>query len=83
VRIRQSREQNKEGNKITALKIEDILSLSRNSQDRRVLRMGLQNLKRQLDAMRAGFGCKRGRENRLTSEYDKHGIPPPGVGIRA
>jgi AcrR family transcriptional regulator len=32
--------------------IEGILSLSRNSQDRRVLRLGLQNLQRRLDAMR-------------------------------
>lgn len=32
--------------------IEGILSLSRNSQDRRVLRLGLQNLRRHLDAMR-------------------------------
>lgn len=36
--------------------IEGILSLSRNSQDRRVLRLGLQNLRRHLDGMRPRGG---------------------------
>jgi hypothetical protein len=39
--------------------IEGILSLSRNSQDRRVLRHGLTNLRRRLESMRAADGRNR------------------------
>src|SRR5262249_46307960 len=39
--------------------IEGIPSLPRTSQDRRVLRLGLQNLRRHLDAMRPGVATRR------------------------